>query len=433
MSAAGIFSVSPFAHAGAFQLWEQDGASIGNYHAGRAAIAEDASTSFYNPAGLVRIKNQQVVLGVDPVITDIRFHGSVDVDTVGIGSVGPSYTGSQGGGLNVIPSLNYAAPLSDRFVFGFSIVAPFGSKTDYSQTFITRYAATLTSFQVVDFSPSLGAAITDKFSIGAGLDIERANAEFDLVAGNSLINAILGSNMDTYGQNTGADHAYGYHVGGLYQFTPETRLGLAYQSKVTHVLHGSSHFFGPLANDSQGGTQVAPSLRTKVNLPSTTTLSLFHSINKNWDVMGTLIYTQWNVIQDLVLTGVAAVVNGNSSNNVTINIPQNYRNTWNYSVGANYHMNEQWMFRTGLGFDQTPSNSRDRNLQLPDSDRIAAAVGAHFQATKTMGFDAGWTHVFVMNTRISNTLTVGDQATTVAGSVHTSADVYGFQFKWDIL
>jgi long-chain fatty acid transport protein len=51
MSSMGILGASQFTLAGGFQLWEQDGASIGNYHAGRAASAEDASTAYYNPAG----------------------------------------------------------------------------------------------------------------------------------------------------------------------------------------------------------------------------------------------------------------------------------------------------------------------------------------------------------------------------------------------
>ena len=79
---AGMLGLSQQASAAAFQLWELDGASIGNYHAGAAAVAEDASTAFYNPAGLIRIKNQELVLGGDSVVTDIRFKGTVAVNTL---------------------------------------------------------------------------------------------------------------------------------------------------------------------------------------------------------------------------------------------------------------------------------------------------------------------------------------------------------------
>jgi long-chain fatty acid transport protein len=441
MSSAGVLSFSQYAMASAFQLNEQDGASVGNYHAGRAASAEDASTAFYNPAGLTKIHNQQLVISADPVLTNVIFRGTVDVNTeVSTGnfvSGGPVPATAQGGGFNLIPAFHYAAPITDKLVIALSAFSPFGLKTDYGRVEYTRYAATLTSLKVVDFSPSFGYAITDKFSVGAGLDIQRANAQFSLVAGNP---PIFGSTAyDTDAQNTGSDHAYGYHLGVLYDYSPATRIGLAYQSKVVHMLKGTSLFTGPFANldnPDLGQSQSSNYLNTKIVLPPTTTLSLFHTFNPTWDVMGTVMYTQWNVIQAIVLNNVSGMVASPSgpanSNNITVTIPENYRNTWNVSAGVNYHVNDHWMLRSGVGYDQSPANNTDKNLQLPDNSRIAAAVGAHFQATKALGFDLGWTHLFVLNTRVNNSLTVGAQTSTVVGSVQSSADVYGMQMKWDI-
>mgnify|MGYP001014185737 CR=1 FL=1 len=433
MSAAGTLGFTSHAMAAAYQLWEQDGASIGNYHAGRAAEAPDASTAYYNPAGLIRIKNQQVVFALDPVLTDFKFNGTMNVSTAGLGSLGPVPATGQGGTYNTVPSLNYAAPLNDRTVFGFSVVSPFGLETNYGSSSPVRYAATLTSLQIVDISPSLGIALNDKLSIGFGADVERARGEFDLVAGSPILNFFTDTNLDTPSKNVGYSWGYGYHLGALFQFSEQTRVGLAYHSKVTQHLEGTSKLIGPLANDITGGEQKSDDLKTNTTLPATTTLSLFHSLNPTWDLMGTVAFTQWSEFSNLVLQNVAGIQDGMSSNLIVVNIPENYRNTWNYSVGANYHASEQWMFKGGVGYDETPASGRYRNLQLPDSDRIPVALGAHYQANKTLGFDAGWTHFFVMNTRINNlTQAVGDQSTTTNGTVHSSADVFGFQVKWDI-
>src|SRR5262249_51702106 len=70
------------ANAASFQLWEQDGAQVGNYHAGYAALAQDASTSFYNPAGITRIKNQQAVFAVDSIHTNFKYMGSVTTNAL---------------------------------------------------------------------------------------------------------------------------------------------------------------------------------------------------------------------------------------------------------------------------------------------------------------------------------------------------------------
>src|SRR3990167_5055650 len=75
----GVVIKSSLSFAGAFQLWEQDGATIGNYHAGYAAQALDASTGFYNPAGLTRFKNQQIVLAGNTVLTSFKYVGTVAV------------------------------------------------------------------------------------------------------------------------------------------------------------------------------------------------------------------------------------------------------------------------------------------------------------------------------------------------------------------
>src|SRR5882672_11312746 len=57
LAVAGIFagSVSQ-AHASAFALIEQSASGLGNSFAGAAAAAEDASTIYYNPAGMSLLK-----------------------------------------------------------------------------------------------------------------------------------------------------------------------------------------------------------------------------------------------------------------------------------------------------------------------------------------------------------------------------------------
>lgn len=437
MSGAFVVGVSNnAAMAAAYQLWEQDGASVGNYHAGRAAEAADASTSYYNPAGLVRIHNQEMVLGLDPILTDFKFRGTVEVFTANVPHTsGPQGVNAQGGNFNLVPDFHYAAPLTDsnNLVFGLSVVAPFGLKTNYSSNTFARYDATMTSLQVIDVAPSIGFALNDKISFGAGLDAEHARAEFDLVAGGPDLENIFGENVDTNSQNVGNAYGYGYHLGTLFQLSEKTRIGLTYHSKVTFRLHGDSKFTGPLANDGVGGLQESTHLSTATTLPPTTTLSVFHTINPTWDVMGTIAYTQWSVLNNITLNNVAGIVNLASTNTLTVVVPEGYRNTWNYSVGGNYHLNEQWLFRAGLGYDETPSNNTDRNLQLPDSDRIAVALGTHYQYSKAWSFDIGWTHFFAKSTNINHlSQVVGDQTTLTNGSVNASADVFGFQAKWDI-
>lgn len=409
-----------------YQSWTQDAGSIGNYHAGRAAIAEDASTNFYNPAGLIRIHNQQLLAGGTPTTSDIRFRGTVSANTLG---TGPQATSAQGGTFSFLPYAHYAAPLADNLVFGLSVITPFNSYTNYGLTSNAQYAATQSSIRVIDVAPSLGFAYNDKVAVGFGLDVEHARGEFDY----SITSALPGTNTLT--KNTGTSYGYGYHVGVLYSASENTRIGLNFLSQVKHHLHGgSSNFSGPLANAGAGGIQYTNGLKANVTLPSTTTLSIFHTLNPAWDVMGTVIYTQWSVFNQLILQNTAGISGGTSSNGILVTMPEGYRSTWNYALGANYHINEKWFIRAGAGYDETPSNNAYRNLQFPDSNQVALALGTHIQATPTIGFDLGWTHQFAQNTRINNlSQATGDQVTVTNGSINTSTDIYGLGLKWDIL
>lgn len=53
---AALMSVgSASVHAAGFQLLEQNASGLGNAYAGSAAIADNASTIFYNPAGMTNL------------------------------------------------------------------------------------------------------------------------------------------------------------------------------------------------------------------------------------------------------------------------------------------------------------------------------------------------------------------------------------------
>src|SRR2546428_13410752 len=54
VSALGLLAGSE-AHAAAFALYEQGVSGLGNAYAGAAAVAEDATTAWWNPAGMARL------------------------------------------------------------------------------------------------------------------------------------------------------------------------------------------------------------------------------------------------------------------------------------------------------------------------------------------------------------------------------------------
>ncbi len=422
--ASGLLGVSTQAMASGFQLWEQDGASIGNYHAGYAAAAEDASTAFYNPAGITRFKNQQLVIGADAITTSFKFKGTVA--TNGLGNV-PMQTTAQGGTFGLVPMLHYVAPISDKVGFGFSVDVPFGLKTDYGRSSPMRYAATLSSITVIDYSPSLAFQLTDAFSAGGGFDVQSVDAEFNKVG------TLFFTANDTESVNKASDTGYGYHLGGLYSFTPDTRIGLSYHSQVAHHLTGNSSLIGPVANVFNGGP-ITSSATTNLMLPAYTSFGAYHKVNSCYAVMGNINFTQWNVFKQLILKNASGLAAGPvASNTLEVIIPEYYRNTWNVSLGADYFATDKIKIRAGVGYDMSPTRDQYRNTPLPDNDRYVFALGGHFQANKALGLDAGWTHFLMQQSRVAPpTLVSGASTVTTSGRVTGGADVIGGQVVWDI-
>lgn len=418
----GLFaSLISNAWASSFQLWEQNVTDVENFHAGRAALANDASIAYNNPAGITRIQNQQVVAGGIGIFSNIKYYGNV-LSCAGQTCFAPVAGSVQAGSFSFIPDFHYVAPITPNIGFGLSVVSPYGLDVEYGQGTFVSNILTRARLQVIDIAPALGFNVSKKLSLGLGMDIEKMSGEL-----NSIISLGPPAPTPAYPSITkGYDTAYGYHLGALYAFSAASRLGLAYHSKVCHHLKGTSNWVG--AGPSVPGNPNPSRDLTNVYLPPDTTLSLYQRINPRWAVMGTIVYTQWSIVHDLVVQN-AAGLHGNP-----VDYPMNFRNTFNYSIGADFNATEKLILRTGGGYDPSPTRNAYRTLQLPDTDRFDLAVGGHYQAFKTVGFDLGWTHVFLREGVINPPLHTDLPFQPLPqGNVKSSADVLGAQVTWDIV
>src|SRR5258707_4261103 len=75
------------AHAAAFALIEQNASGLGNSYAGAAAVAEDASTIYYNPAGMSLLPGgMQISAGGGMIELSVQIYdsGSAQTQTPGL-------------------------------------------------------------------------------------------------------------------------------------------------------------------------------------------------------------------------------------------------------------------------------------------------------------------------------------------------------------
>jgi long-chain fatty acid transport protein len=223
--------------------------------------------------------------------------------------------------------------------------------------------------------------------------------------------------------SNGKGWGYGWHAGLLYQFSQATRAGITYHSQVSSNLKGTSKLVGPIvpttgyiSNDNFG---------TNIILPPTTEVSIYHQYNNRWAFQGSADYTQWDNVHGIQSFKNVAVTPPANTANATAS--QHFRNTWFLAAGTSYQYNPAWLLRAGINYNNTPVRNSERGLELPDSNRVGVAVGAHYQYSTVVGFDLGYQHLFMQSASINQTRTVGLQSSHAVGKVTSHADLYGLQ------
>lgn len=414
--ACALLLVSPIALAGGIKLPVQNVTNMGMAYAGMASLAVDASTNYYNSAGLTRLCEEQLVIGGTLSLPSTRLTVTNATTTFGT-PLSPPTGRAIPANSALVPLLHYAKRINDDWVFGFSSITAFGSRTNYLDNSIVRYNATRSELITVDFSPSLAYNFHNGFSIGAGVNALYATA--DLYARVGRGNVVTDGRID----NTASRWAAGYHVGILYEFNECTRLGLNYQSKKDIHLKGQSALqFAP------GFPVAIQNLKSTINLPDITTLSLYHAFNEQWAIMSDVQYVRWNVFKRLQL---------NFEDGSTITTNTNYKNAYFVALGGIYQYDNCWQFKLGSAFDKTPTRDGTRQIFNPDQNQIYAAAGVQYRFSQCLAVDFGYIHVFYKKANINLTapISVGTQQglQSVQGTARNRMDALGLQFTWDLM
>jgi len=409
----------------AFALQENSGSGLGNAYAGGAAAAEDAATIWPNVAGMSRISTNQIAAAINLIHFEAKFHnnGSLPALNQPLGN-----EGGDAGKWNVVPNLYAVFPINRQWTFGIGVNAPFGLVTEYDDGWIGRYQAIKSDVKTLNVNPAVSFRITDNIAVGVGANYQQIKATFSnnvnysaglaQAAGAAaqgglippaLIPTIVGATpgLDAFASVNGDDYAWGWNAGILIDFDKNTRFGAHYRSGFKYNISGNVNFTTPalptlpptlapvvagLAN-AVNAQLANGGVTADIELPSFTNVSVFHRLNDRWDIMGDIQYTHWSTISALTFV--------RTTGTVLSSTPENFRNAWRYSGGVNYHYDNQWMFRAGYAYDQTPVNTTDMTPRLPDGNRNWATVGAQYKWMQNIAIDVGFAYIWVKDPEIN--------------------------------
>jgi long-chain fatty acid transport protein len=407
--AAALASFAGGAMAGGFQLTEQNASGLGNAYAGQAAAAEDASTIFFNPAGMTRLPARQGVLALNLIRPSSEFNNTGTTPAfstiTGAGLFPLNGNGGDAGDLAFIPNAYLSWQLTPQFVVGLGVNVPFGLKTDYDANWMGRFHALKSEVKTININPSVAFKVSDTISIGAGVNWQRVEAELTKAVNYSFLasaGGLPGVPLLTEGSNKieGDDHAWGYNLGVLFKVGPKTDVGISYRSKMSYTLKGDVNFFGRPANLQ--GALVVPAvfnqagdgpISADVTLPDTLSVGVKHEINPSWEVLADVTRIGWSSLDSL------RIVRSNGS--VLEDTPFDWRDTWRFGLGVNYRMNQPWTLRFGVAYDQTPTKDTFRTPRIPDQNRTWVAFGAQYKVSQAGAIDIGYAHLFVKDASIN--------------------------------
>ena len=415
---------STLASAAGFALIEQSASGMGNAFAGAAATAEDASTVFYNPAGMSRLEGSQITVGGHLIDLSAKFSNSGSSKPAAIVTNPLGGNGGDAGGIAVVPNFYFVMPIGERLNFGVGVNAPFGLKTEYDDNWAGRFQGIKSDLMAINVNPALSFKVNDVFSVGVGANYQRLKAE--------LTNAVvLGPNTEGRAKLEADDDAWGWNAGVLFQPTSSTKIGASYRSKLNYKLDGTTTVTtatGAVVAPASGPTTAA------VTLPDSFSLSLAQKLNDQWEFLADATYTKWSEINRI---NIVDSTNGTLRDSLVLD----FDNTWRYSIGANYKLNDGWTLKGGVAYDQSPvKGATTRSVRLPDNDRTWLSLGASMKILNSGKLDFGYSHLFIKDADINFTRSqqapgqttptpAPGTASTVLGTYTGSVDIFSVQYS----
>ena len=404
---------------------------MGNAFAGAAAVAEDASTIFFNPAGMSYLQGSQFVAAAHAIkpTADFSNSGSRTISPLGTPAAMRGGNGGDPGSWAFLPNFYFAQAVTDAIHLGIGVNSLFGLKTQYDNGWVGRYQALTSELQTVNINPSLSFKANDSLSLGAGINIQHAETTLTNALDMGTIcygkvnpvtcgaAGLTPQNSDGNVSIKGDDWSWGYNLGVIFRPIQSTRIGVAYRSKIHYTLKGNATFGNipaPLAAGfpNSGVTAI-------LDVPDIVSGSIVHQLNAQWELLADATWTHWNVFKQLKVV--------ETSGALLTSQPENWQNTMRYSIGAGYRYTDNLKLRVGAAYDESPVSDTYRTPRIPDNNRIWLSLGVGYKLSAHSSFDAAYTHIFINNASL-NQGAVGTVTGQLQGSYSSSINILSIQY-----
>ncbi|MCE1464495.1 long-chain fatty acid transporter FadL [Enterobacter roggenkampii] len=393
--AVAVALVSTSAWSAGFQLNEFSSSGLGRAYSGEGAIADDAGNASRNPALIMMFDRPTFSAGaifVDP-----------GVDITGRSPTGASLNSDNIAPTAWVPNMHFVAPINDQFGWGASVTSNYGLATEFGDNYAAGAFGGKTDLETLNLNLSGAYRLDSHWSFGVGFDAVYAKAKIERYAGDlgkvvagsgalppALARQVAGIPADTQiAYLKGDEWGFGWNAGILYELDKNNRYGFTYRSEVKIDFDGDYKSSLPSAYNQilgnfglpigTNGSTTGGSL--SLHLPEMWELSGYNKVAPQWAIHYSLTYTSWSQFQELKAT--------NSKGDTLFYKDESFRDAYRIALGTTYYMDDNWTFRTGIAFDDSPVPADKRSISIPDQDRFWLSAGATYAFNKDASIDAG--------------------------------------------
>ncbi|MTD42515.1 long-chain fatty acid transporter FadL [Erwinia sp. CPCC 100877] len=393
--AVAVALISSSAWSAGFQLNEFSSSGLGRAYSGEGAIADNAGSASRNPATIMMFNRPSFSAGaifVDP-----------DVDISGTSPTGNSLDADNIAPTAWVPNIHFVAPINERFGWGASLTSNYGLATEFADSYAAGTMGGKTDLETMNLNLSGAYRLNEQWSFGLGFNAVYARAKIEryagdtgqIVAGSGILPPALAGMAANLPYDTqiarlkGNEWGFGWNAGILYELDKNNRYGLTYRSEVKIDFDGAYKSSLPSAwNQYLGsfglpmgtnGSTVDGSLQ--LNLPEMWEISGYNRVAPKWAIHYSMTYTSWSQFQELKAKG-----NGGQT---LFYKHEGFKDAWRVALGTTYYMDDNWTFRGGIAFDDSPVPASSRSISIPDQDRLWLSLGSTYAFTDDASVDVG--------------------------------------------
>ncbi|MGF1688425.1 outer membrane protein transport protein [Photobacterium japonica] len=408
--------------AAGFQLAEYSATGLGRAFAGEAAMADNASAQFRNPAMLTYLEGTQISVGAIYVDPNIDVEGDVSV-------MGKPLASTKAGDIAhaaVIPNFYLSHRLNEQWALGLAFATNYGMETELGGDFIGTMFGNQANVFSVEINPNVAYKINDQFSIGAGVRFVMGEGHIgasvpgnlpSTITGNTFLDGVINSmEGKDLKYMEGEDTAWGWQLGAAWQINDANRIGFNYRSAVDLNLEGEAS--GVIYGQTRPGSMA-------LTLPATAELASFHQLTDKLAMHASVNWTDWSTFDKL-----EAKIPGYGTGTDLIK-EENWEDNYRFAVGTTYQYTNKLALRTGVAYDMSAVSDEHRTQTIPETDRIWLSVGAGYQYSENLNFDAGFTYIIAKDAPMTEDLEVGGNTmANITGETTGSVWLVGVQANY---